>query len=181
MQTSWTKTLIRSNPSVSHSFCQLVVSLSALFFFFYRRTMYAVPKHVFSWDKTRNVNLTIIHNLCKEETDRSLGWNLWAEIEMALVSIRQYPANPISFEGIFRNECMLSLINVQGRSLYMLSSLYEEDTWPGEGQEKLEVVTTTLFSVWIWEQYQTIKISKIVRWKRLVILRNVYPFKCLMF
>lgn len=42
---------------------------------------------------------------------------------------------------------MLSLINVQGRSLYMLSSLYEEDTWPGEGQEKLEVVTTTLFSV----------------------------------
>lgn len=66
---------------------------------------------------------------------------------MALVSIRQYPANPISFEGIFRNECMLSLINIQGRSLYMLSSLYEEDTWPGEGQEKLEVVTTTLFSV----------------------------------
>lgn len=32
---------------------------------------------------------------------------------------------------------MLSLINVQG-SLYRLSSLYEEDTWPGDGQEKLK-------------------------------------------
>lgn len=66
---------------------------------------------------------------------------------MALVSIPRYPANPISWDGIFGNECMLSLINVQGRILYMLSSLYEEDTWPGEGREKLEVVTTTLFSV----------------------------------
>lgn len=39
---------------------------------------------------------------------------------------------------------MLSLINVQG-SLYRLSSLYEEDSWPGDGQEKLKKLQQPCF------------------------------------